>query len=234
MKYLLITILIGVIGFFIYTYYGERSFNDGIIAFRNGDNSKAFDIFSDYAEQGNVDAQYYVGHMNKNGLSVPQNYDEALKWYKLAADQGHVIAQNDLGMMYQLGQGTTIDLSKAFPLYQASAAQGYYGAEFNLGLMYYKGDGVEQSYDEAFKLMSQAAEQNFAIAQRYLGIMYKLGQGTYQNDIFSYMWLHIAKQNGDRQANEALSITATEMTPTNVVTAVNLANAWIEKFNKSL
>jgi TPR repeat protein len=36
---------------------------------------------------------------------VPQDYAEAVKWYRKAADQGNAVAQYDLGVMYDKGQG---------------------------------------------------------------------------------------------------------------------------------
>ena len=43
--------------------------------------------------------------MYYNGRGVPQDYTEALKWYRLAAEQGHAAAQFNLGLMYENGQG---------------------------------------------------------------------------------------------------------------------------------
>ena len=40
------------------------------------------------------------------GKGIPQDYQEALKYYHLAAGQGHTNAQASLGMMYGQGQGT--------------------------------------------------------------------------------------------------------------------------------
>ena len=43
--------------------------------------------------------------MYDNGLGVPQDYKEAVKWYRLSAEQGHASAQINLGNMYAEGQG---------------------------------------------------------------------------------------------------------------------------------
>ena len=39
------------------------------------------------AEQGNATAQYNLGVMYHGGGGVPENYVEAVKWYRLAAEQ---------------------------------------------------------------------------------------------------------------------------------------------------
>ena len=43
--------------------------------------------------------------MYKKSQGVPQNFKEALVWYRKAADLGHAGAQFDLGLMYKKSQG---------------------------------------------------------------------------------------------------------------------------------
>ena len=47
--------------------------------------------------------------MYNNGEGVPQDYQEGLKWLRLAAEQGHSSAQFNLGMMYNNGEGVPQD-----------------------------------------------------------------------------------------------------------------------------
>jgi len=49
------------------------------------------------ASKGNADGQYWVASAYFNGVAVPQDYNEALKWFRLAAEQGHEAAQTMLG-----------------------------------------------------------------------------------------------------------------------------------------
>ena len=65
------------------------------------------------AEQGNVNAQCNLGEMYYDGDGVPQDYQEALKWFSLAAEQGHASAQRDLGEMYYNGEGVAQDYQEA-------------------------------------------------------------------------------------------------------------------------
>ena len=62
--------------------------------------------------------------MYANGQGVPQDYAEAVKWYRLAADQGDAYAQNNLGVMYDQGQGVPQDYVLAHMWFNLSAAQG--------------------------------------------------------------------------------------------------------------
>ena len=52
------------------------------------------------AEQGIAGAQHFLGFMYGAGLGVPQDYAEAVRWYRRAAEQGDASAQNNLGVMY--------------------------------------------------------------------------------------------------------------------------------------
>ncbi len=62
------------------------------------------------AEQGDIEAQYnlalryYNGPKYYNSQGVPQDYEEAAKWYQKVAERGDLNAQHTLGKMYELGQ----------------------------------------------------------------------------------------------------------------------------------
>ena len=77
--------------------------------------------------------------MYDNGEGVPQDYKEAVKWYRLAAEQGHAKAQYNLGLMYDNGEGVPQDYKEAVKWYRLAAEQGVASAQTNLGFMYYNG-----------------------------------------------------------------------------------------------
>ena len=51
--------------------------------------------------------------MYANGEGVPQDYAEAVKWYRLAVEQGNALAQRNLGIMYYNGHGVPQDYVRA-------------------------------------------------------------------------------------------------------------------------
>jgi len=55
---------------------------------------------------------------------VPQNYTEAVEWFRKAADQGNAIAQQNLGVSYANGEGVPQDYVSAHMWFNLSAAQG--------------------------------------------------------------------------------------------------------------
>ena len=83
-----------------------------------------------------------LGYMYVTGRGVPQDYGEAVRWYRDAAEQGHVGAQTYAGWMYEAGQGVSQDHIEAAFWYQKAADQGDAYAQFSLGCMFENGDGV--------------------------------------------------------------------------------------------
>src|SRR6185295_7827953 len=85
------------------------------------------------AQQGDADAQYYLGELYRDGKGVPKDSAQAVQWYTKAADRGHVAAQSDLGSMYFYGQGVPKDSAQAVQWYRKAAEQGDTYAQYNLG-----------------------------------------------------------------------------------------------------
>ena len=76
------------------------------------------------ASQGDADTQYNLGVMYDFGQGVPQDYAQAVKWYRLAADQEHVKAQYNLALKYDKGQGVPQDYAEAVKWFRLAADQG--------------------------------------------------------------------------------------------------------------
>ena len=80
------------------------------LRYYNGENGKvdyasAFENFRKAAEQGNAEAQYYLGSCFLNGTGTARNPQEAARWFAKAAEQKLPAAQMWLGICYQKGLG---------------------------------------------------------------------------------------------------------------------------------
>ena len=64
-------------------------FEDAKAAHNRGDYATALSLLRPLADQGNAQAQFYLGVMYKAGLGVVQDYKEAVRLYRLAADVLH-------------------------------------------------------------------------------------------------------------------------------------------------
>ena len=98
----------------------------GRSALQIGDYVKALRLFRIAAEKGKISsglAQYSLGLMYDEGQGVPQDYAEAVKWYRKAAEQGHARAQNNLGAMYYKGRGVPQDYAEAHMWFNLAASR---------------------------------------------------------------------------------------------------------------
>ena len=136
---LLFSLLLGVPSY-------PADFNKGLTAAQSGDFATALKEWKPLAEEGNAVAQNNLGLMYHNGWGVPQDYKEAVYWYRLAVEQGYAIAQYNLGLMYEKGKGVPQDDKEAARLYRLAAEQGYADAQGNLGVMYVFGKGVTKDF----------------------------------------------------------------------------------------
>ena len=165
------------------------------------------------------------------GLGVPQDYTEAIQWYRQAAEQGDAGAQNNLGVMYRYGQGVPQNDAEAVKWFRLAAEQGIAGAQANLGLMYFNGQGIRQNYAEAAKWFRLAAEQGHAVAQVLLGTTYADGQDIPQDKVQTLMWLNLGiahmppgtQREGVMKMRDML---VAKMAPTQIAHAQELARNW--------
>ncbi len=102
----------------------QEGLQDGLAAYERGDYETAHELWLPLAEQGNVVAQNDLGLMYTKGEGVPQDYAEAVKWFRLAAEKGYDWAQNNLGDMYLGGRGVLQDHVQAHMWFNLAAAQG--------------------------------------------------------------------------------------------------------------
>ena len=66
--------------------------------------------------------QSHLGGSYEDGHGVPQDYEQAVYWWRKAAEQGYVNAQYSLGLCYENGQGVAQD-SKQAEYWKEQAAQ---------------------------------------------------------------------------------------------------------------
>lgn len=144
------------------------------------------------AAQGDAEAQIRLGRMYRHGLGVPQDFQEAVKWYRKAADQGNAEAQFRLGMLYEFGRGVPRDFVQAAKWYEKAAAQGNAKALNRIGRMYAQGEGVPRDSVQAVKWYEKAAAQGDAEGQLAMGVAYENGVGVPRDYVRAYMWFNLA------------------------------------------
>ncbi len=181
------------------------------------------------ADAGDADAELRLGIMYDLGQAVPQNFTEALKWYKLSANQGNAIAQNNLGVMYLQGEGVAQNYFEAAKWIQQSANQDYSKAEVNLGFMYAEGNGVRQNSANAITWFRKAAEQGDPWAERNLGDVYSKGKIVNWDYVEAYKWYTLAAALGDTEATKGRDELADKMSPEGITEAQKRAAAFVPR-----
>lgn len=80
------------------------------------------------AEIGHADAQFALGNQyyrGDNPYMIPQDYDQARRWYFRAARQGHSSASYNLAVMHIQGNGVKRDLIEALAWLNIAASRGH-------------------------------------------------------------------------------------------------------------
>jgi len=149
------------------------------------------------ADAGDPWAQTQMGVYYFNGDGVTRSYDEAMRWYRLAAGQGWGNAMVNLGAMYGNGTGMAQDDQEAVAWYRRAADVGLARGQRMLGYMYQTGRGVTENTAEAVRLYGLAAAQDYADAHNDLGVMYEQGWGVQPDQAQAVTWFRSAANLGN-------------------------------------
>ena len=186
------------------------------------------------AEQGDPQAQLALGLDYSSGSCVPQDYAEAVKWWRKSAEQGNARAQYCLGIAYRDGVGVPQDYAEAVMWWRKSD---FAMSKVTLGLAYRNGQGVPQDYAEALKLLRKAADEGLCEAQNNLGHMYANGQGVPQDFVEAHKWFNLAAARATDAESRKLATknrdeAAALMTSASIAEAQKRAREWTEAFEK--
>lgn len=143
----------------------------------NEETETPFDKSIRQANEGNLEDQMNLAYMYLYGTNgVKQDYDEAFKYYEMAAKQKDPIALNNLGSLYFNGIGTERDVKKALTLFESASALGNDNASLNLGFIYLTGGTKNPERNtKAIELFQKAAQEGNKIAQFMVGYAYYKG-----------------------------------------------------------
>ena len=216
---------------------GAVDFWAGSAYYFRGDFAAALREWRPLAEQGDAQAQFYLGIMHTNGEGVPEDDRQAAYWFQKSARQGHSQSQYRLGILYANGAGVPEDAPQAVYWFRKSAEQGDARAQFNLGVMYEFGEGVPEDDRQAVNWYRQAAEQGHARAQFGLGLMYADGAGIRQDNVQAYAWFNLAAAGGDERVQQLATGRKTmlreEMTSTQLMEAQLLSGMIADRIDRA-
>ena len=176
------------------------------------------------SEQGNAKAQYAIGQMYRFGKTVPQDYEYAFKWYRMAAEQGLPDAQNDLSMMYSDGEVVSQNSGKAVKWMRFASDQGNSVAQLRRGMALEASLGGGKTINEVSRLKELAWSRDDSPE----------GRLARQCLIEAHMWYHLAASNDNTsvlhdhaiKARDALSA---KLSREDIAVAQRLAREWKPK-----
>ncbi|MGF7162679.1 hypothetical protein FHS85_004334 [Rhodoligotrophos appendicifer] len=185
-------------------------------AYQSGDFSKALTFLEDAADDGDLIATWYLGHMYRLGQGVKANDAKAFAYYQQVASafdpdgadrqllRVTIDALVRVGDYLRTGQTRAeiaADPQQAFNLYKVASTYGHPAAQYALGLMYFEGIGIKRNRDQAVRWLMLAARKRFAPAEALLGEMYWKGDYVHQDKVRGLMWYILARQSAQPEEN---------------------------------
>jgi TPR repeat protein len=137
----------------------------GELAFRNGNDAVALNLFDGLAAKNDAAAQYWLAHMTELGIGVPKDIPKAISLYEKAAAQNSIAAETRLGEIYLHGDETPPDYAKAFELLGKAARRGNPRGAMLLGQMYRFGLGTAADPIESYAWSEVAVVEGLGFAK---------------------------------------------------------------------
>lgn len=157
-------------------------------------NERAFDLMKKAAEQGNANAEVYLGTMYRNGQGVKKDRDEAIRWYNAAIARGSAWGMFEMGSL--LYERPKRDTPKTLEWFKKAADAGYPMAQTAYGVFLLEGKDLPKDVVNGERYMKAAAESGDPFAQLSLSMMYARGMHFEKNlDIAEEWATKSAKQN---------------------------------------
>jgi serine/threonine protein kinase len=167
-------------------------------------NQSSVTEWQESANRGLSEAMVLLADCYQEGVSVPQDYAEAMKWYRKAADAGNAAAMKNIGWLYANGHGVSQDDAEAMKWYRKAADAGDTWAMIWIGWLYANGQGVSQDDAEAMEWYRHAADEGDTDAMTTIGRMYQEGVGVQRDKVEARRWYQLAMEHGSEEAKRYL------------------------------
>jgi tetratricopeptide (TPR) repeat protein len=146
---------------FRFTKSKENQLKEALKIIDKGDIKAGISILTKLAKAEYNEAEYCLGYAAEFKL---ENYEEAVKWYRIAAAHGYAQAQWCLGNLYLKGFGVEQNIIEAVKWYKAAAENNVPEAQFTLGEFYRSGLHVTKNPEIALNWYQKSAEAGFEAA----------------------------------------------------------------------
>ena len=175
--------------------------------------SKAHQLFFDLADKGVAEAQINLGMMLEKGQGVPHDFEEAIRWYRLAAGQGLTKAQEKLNFLLEKEskerfESSSMDSEVSESINQANVIPNGDWDDLSVSDRFQGALGAfnKKEFGLAYQLFSDLGNKGVAEAQINLGMMLEKGQGTPKNFKEAIRWYRLAADQGLTKAQYNLGL----------------------------
>jgi TPR repeat protein len=156
------------------------------------------------AAKGDPEAEFQLGRAYDRGDGVPQDYAQALNWYKKAAEAGNAKAMNNLGVIYADGHGVKADRAEAINWFRQGAEKGAVRAQVNLAQHLEADPATKTSSVQWYR---KAAEQGDVDSAAHMAKLAYFGdEGVKQDYSESAHWAQLAAARDNVQAETILGV----------------------------
>jgi hypothetical protein len=186
------------------------SYEDGLMAYANGNYEESAVHLKMAATQGSVGAEQLLMQLyTEEKLKSGDADKEALKWTRKAAENGIKQAQFALAENFAKKEG---NVKEALQWYLLAANQNHPDAFYALGEIYNKGgEGVDTDSQKSVRMYQIALSEFDVFAQKghpgyqfALAGMYQHAKGVSKNMKLAVKWMGKSAQQGHAQAQFAL------------------------------
>jgi uncharacterized protein len=119
------------------------------------------------AQNGSAEDKYELGLRYEKGIVVSQDYQEAVRWYRLSAMQGYSGGQYKLCEFAERGRGVPQDYQEALRWCGLAADQGHGRAMFMLGRLYHNSHGMPRDIVRAHMWYNLATAHGYEGAKKW-------------------------------------------------------------------
>jgi TPR repeat protein len=219
-------------------------------AYQDGNYPKALKYFRRESDDGNMVADWYLGHMYRLGRGVPRDDAIAYTYYARVSEQYDPDESDEKRLAITIDALLRVAdyqrdgvASAGIPQSAAVAARTYlniattYGhpaAQFSLGVMNMKGIGMKQNPQQGLKWLIAAARKRHAPAEAFLGELYWQGKFVQEDRTRAVMWYLLAAQSARPEENpeifDRLDVMKTVATEDQMLEADARARVWNKQY----
>ena len=209
------------------TPFWTNDLKQGRDAYARGDYGRARDAFQRSSEDGNMVADWYLGHMYRLGRGVPVDAAISFSYFRRVSDQFNpdeqdpyrlrIMVDAKIRVADELRLGIPSAKLKANPqaaartYLQMATNYGHPRAFYGLGVMSIEGEDIKENPQQGLKWLNAAIRKHSPEAAAYMGELCAKGDIVPQDDTKALTWYLVAAQTARPDENPEIKARLTQL-----------------------